>query len=115
MTDLEGIARTRKWAHARFHELGSRVFEAFLRMEEAAFADGALSRKAKELVAVGIAVAQGCASCIQWHVESAARAGASRQEVLEAVEVAMEMGGGQATVSARIALEVMDHVFDDAL
>jgi hypothetical protein len=33
------------------------------------------------------------------------------QEVLEAVEVGMEMGGGPATVSARFALEVMENVY----
>jgi alkylhydroperoxidase/carboxymuconolactone decarboxylase family protein YurZ len=52
-----------------------------------------------------------CESCMQWHIEQAAKAGANQQEVLEAIEVGMEMGGGQATVSARFALEVMEHVF----
>jgi alkylhydroperoxidase/carboxymuconolactone decarboxylase family protein YurZ len=52
-----------------------------------------------------------CESCMQWHIEQAAKAGATQQEVLEAVEVGMEMGGGRATVSARFALEVMDRVF----
>ena len=48
---------------------------------------------------------------MQWHIEQAARDGASMQEVLEAVEVGMEMGGGPATVSARFALEVMESVY----
>ena len=50
---------------------------------------------------------------MQWHIEQAARAGASMREVLEAVEVAIEMGGGPATVSARFALEVMEDVFGE--
>jgi alkylhydroperoxidase/carboxymuconolactone decarboxylase family protein YurZ len=45
---------------------------------------------------------------MQWHIEQAVASGATFEEVLEAVEVAMEMGGGRATVSARFALEVMD-------
>jgi AhpD family alkylhydroperoxidase len=45
------------------------------------------------LIAVGISVAIDCESCMQWHVEQAAKAGASMREVLEAVEVGMEMGG----------------------
>ena len=48
---------------------------------------------------------------MQWHIEQAAAAGATMREVLEAVEVAIEMGGGPATVSARFALEVMEGVF----
>ena len=48
---------------------------------------------------------------MQWHIEQAAAAGASYDELLEAVEVGIEMGGGPATVSARFALQVMDAVF----
>jgi alkylhydroperoxidase/carboxymuconolactone decarboxylase family protein YurZ len=48
---------------------------------------------------------------MQWHIEQAARANASFKEVLEAVEVGVEMGGGPATVSARFALEAMDATF----
>ena len=48
---------------------------------------------------------------MQWHIEQAAQARASFQEVLEAVEVSIKMGGGPATVSARFALEVMEATF----
>jgi len=48
---------------------------------------------------------------MQWHIEQAAKAGAGFREVLEAVEVGIEMGGGPATVSSRFALEVMEQVF----
>ena len=77
-------------------------------MEKAAYADGVLPKKHKELIAIGISVVKDCESCMQWHIEQAAKAGASFEEVLEAIEVAIEMGGGPATVSARFALEVMD-------
>ena len=40
------------------------------------------------------------------------KAGAFMQEVLEAVEVGIEMGGGPATVSARFALEVMESIYN---
>ena len=82
-------------------------------MEEAAFSDGALSKKTKELIAVGISVKIDCESCMQWHIQQAAAAGATMREVLEAVEVGIEMGGGPATVSARFALEVIERVFPD--
>ena len=52
-----------------------------------------------------------CESCMQWHIEQAALAGAVEPEVLEAIEVGMEMGGGPATAHARFALEVMASVF----
>lgn len=111
MDKIEEICRKRKLAHQELLAADSKVYRAFLDMESAAYADGALAKKHKELIAVGISVVTDCESCMQWHIDQAAHAGASRQEVLEAVEVGIEMGGGRATVSARFALDVMDKVF----
>ena len=110
MDTLADISRTRKNAHARLLALKSKVYAAFLEMERATYQDGALAKKHKELIAVGISVAKDCESCMQWHIEQAVAAGASFEEILEAIEVAIEMGGGPATVSARFALEVLDSV-----
>jgi AhpD family alkylhydroperoxidase len=109
---LKEIALKRKKAHAKLVSLESPVYQAFLQMEEATYSDGALPKKAKELIAVGISVVIDCESCMQWHIEQAAQAGATMREVLEAVEVGIEMGGGPATVSARFALEVMEDVYE---
>lgn len=114
MSKLDDISRRRKEAHAKLLALKSRVYEAFLEMERAAFSDGALSKKQKELIAVGISVTTNCESCMQWHIEQAAASGASEREVFEAVEVGIEMAGGPGTVSARFALEVMDSLFSEA-
>ena len=111
MDKLREMSRKRKEAHTKLRKLDSKVYAAFLEMEAAAFRDGALPTKVKELIAVGISVATDCESCMQWHIEQSAAAGASMREVLEAVEVGIEMGGGRATVSARFALEVMESVF----
>ena len=113
MDRLEEITRKRKWAHDKLLSLHSKTYRTSLEMEKATFADGSLSKKIKELIAVGISVVIDCQSCMQWHIEQAARAGASEKEVLEAVEVGIEMGGGPATVSARFALEVMEKVFKE--
>lgn len=108
---LKELSRTRKQMHKRLLDEESEVYRAFVTMEQAAFREGALARKHKELIAIGISVRIDCESCMQWHIEQAAAAGASFKEVLEAIEVGIEMGGGPATVSARFALKVMDSVF----
>ena len=112
MNRLEEIAYKRKKAHTKFMQLKSRVYEKFLELEKAAFSEGALSTKTKELIGVGISVIKDCESCMQWHIQQAAKAGAGMEEVLEAIEVAIEFGGGPATVSARFALEVIEDVFE---
>ena len=111
MNKIESIQRNRKWGYGKMMSMNSKVFKAFMEMDNATYVDGALSKKSKELIAVGISVIINCESCMEWHIREAARDGATKEEVLEAVEVGIEMGGGPATVFARFALEVMDDVF----
>ena len=113
MNELRKLSQRRKAAHQKLLYLDSKVYKAFLDMEEATYSNGALSKMTKELIAVGASVLINCESCMQWHIEQAASAGATLREVLEAVEVGIELGGGHATVSARFALEVMDDVFPE--
>jgi AhpD family alkylhydroperoxidase len=111
MDKIAEIRKARKIANSKLLSLKSKVYERFLQMEEATYSDGALPKKHKELIAIGISVVIDCEPCMEWHITQAAEAGASMKEVLEAVEVGIEFGGGPATVSARFALEVMEHVF----
>ncbi len=113
MERIDQLVRQRKWANGRLMKYDSKVFKIIQQLEEAAFADGALPKKTKELIAVGISVITNCESCMQWHIDQAAKSGATEREILEAVEVAFEMGIGPATVNGRFALEVMDAVFRD--
>lgn len=115
MDELQRMSRRREAAHKRLVDLDSKVYKAFLDVEAAAFSgDHRLSKRHRELIAIGISVVIDCESCMQWHIEQAAASGAGFDEVLAAVEVGIEMGGGPATVSARFALTVMDAVFKDA-
>jgi len=111
---IDELVRKRKKAHKRLQDLKSPVYAAFLEMDRAAYSDGAISRKHKELVAIGISVVINCESCMQWHIDQAAQAGAAEKEVLEAIEVGIELSGGPASAHARFALEVMESVFTPA-
>ncbi|MDR1222098.1 MAG: carboxymuconolactone decarboxylase family protein [Tannerella sp.] len=63
----------------------------------------------KELIAVGISVVLNCESCMEWHIKQLLDEGATENEIIEAIEVGIEMGGGQATVSARFAMNVLEY------
>lgn len=74
------------------------VYDGYRQMHAAAYAAGALDEKAKELIALAIAVSKECDGCIASHARGAARAGATEPEVAEALGVAITMNGGPATV-----------------
>jgi len=85
-----------------------RQMEAFTQLHKSATADGALSRRAKELIALGVAMTQNCDGCIAYHVKDALEAGASAEEIVETIGVVVMMGGGPAVVYGCEALEALD-------
>jgi len=74
------------------------VYEGFGRLHAAAFADGEVDRKTKELIALGISIAVRCDGCIASHAKSAAREKATEKEVAETIGIAIAMSGGPGTV-----------------
>ena len=83
----------------------SEVMKAFAGMAQSATAAGALDAKAKELIALGIAVAVRCDDCIAFHAKAAVQKGATREEVLETLGMAIYMGAGPSVMYASHALE----------
>jgi AhpD family alkylhydroperoxidase len=77
-------------------------------LHRAAVADGALPAATKELMAVAIAITQRCDDCIALHMHDAIRAGATPEQVHEAIGVALLMGGGPASTYATHALTALE-------
>ena len=86
------------------------TMKGFGTMGAAAKKSGALDEKTKEIMALGIAIATRCDSCIGFHVRAAIKAGASREEVAETISVAVMMGGGPAFMYGAKALEAYDQL-----
>ncbi len=98
----------RNKAQAYFQE-ASPAYRAFQELAKQAFRSGALETRVKELIAVAISVMVKCEPCIDHHVREAFQQGATEEQIVEAIEVTFEMGGGPATVQARVALEAIEH------
>ena len=88
-------------------ELAPKQMEAFKAFSQAVFAEGALPGKTKQLIAVAVAHVTQCPYCIRGHTEAALRAGASEQELMEAIWVAAEMRAGGAFAHSALAIDTM--------
>jgi AhpD family alkylhydroperoxidase len=97
------LSRTRR-------ELAPGAAAAFNEFGKAVFADGALSSKTKNIIAVAVAHVTQCPYCIRGHTRAALREGASHQELMEAIWVAAEMRAGAAFAHSIIAISEMDQV-----
>ncbi len=80
----------------------------FARLHKKSVENLALSAKVKELMALAISIAVRCEGCIAYHVHDAVAAGASRQELMEALGVAIMMGGGPALMYAAQAQDAIE-------
>jgi AhpD family alkylhydroperoxidase len=74
------------------------VMSGYRALSTAAMADGVLSSRMKELIALAISITRECDGCISAHARGAARRGASLAEVTEMIGVAISMNGGPGTV-----------------
>lgn len=81
------------------------VMQGFAAISKQATAAGGFSSAQKELIAVAIAVTKGCEDCILYHIDGAKKHGATEADLIEALEVAVEMGGGPAIMYGAKALD----------
>lgn len=90
------------------HKAGGAPLKAFRDLVRAAGTDGALSHKTKELIALAISIAIRCEGCIVFHSRACVRLGIGREEIVEMIGVAVEMGGGPSSVYGAWALACFD-------
>jgi AhpD family alkylhydroperoxidase len=91
-------------------EMGAKipsVITSFNDLHIASIKDGALSTKTKELIALGIAITVRCDGCIAFHVKDALKSGATSEEIMETIGVAILMGGGPSVVYGCEAMEAL--------
>ena len=106
---LELYDETAKW-WAKIQEVLPSVTAARTAFSDEVYKDGALSVKIKRLIALGIALRAGCTRCIIGQTNRAAEAGASKDEVLEAVLVANVMGGSTTGAESWRVVKVLEEL-----
>lgn len=80
----------------------------FGQMAKAAMADGVVSAKHKELIALAIGISKHCGGCIAFHVKALRKLGCSRAELEETLAVCVYMGGGPGLMTVADALSAWD-------
>ena len=84
------------------------IMQALGSMDSAAKSQKALDDKTRELIALAVAATTRCEGCIAIHAKAAAKAGASRAELLETLAVAIALNAGAAAVYSSRILEAFD-------
>lgn len=91
-----------------FRKSQSEVMQGFGQLARASMAEGALSGKTKELIALAIGVTQHCSGCVGFHVKALHKLQCTRAEVEEMLSVCVYMGGGPALMYVAEVLSAWD-------
>ena len=93
-----------------YGKLSPKTMGTYNRLHRVVTEDGALDYKIKELMAFAIAVALRCDACIAYHINASLEAGASDEEIIEAIGVAILMSGGPGVMYGVDALGALDEI-----
>lgn len=106
MSKSEELAELKESLHELVGEAEN--LEQFVGYVQGATAPGALDPKTKELMSLAVGIGVQCEYCVLWHLDGALEAGATREEIIETLEVATLMGGGPAMTYAIHAYEILE-------
>lgn len=90
-----------------------RDMKRFFALDSAAYRDGALDGKTKELLGLVASTVLRCNDCIAYHCDQCVQAGWSREELLDALNVALVVGGSITIPHIRTVWEVVDQLFEE--
>lgn len=106
--DHAGLIQGINESLAPFRKAQPEAMRGFAQLAQASMAEGTLSAKHKELIALAIGVTQRCSGCIGFHVKALQKLGATRNELEEMLAVCVYMGGGPALMYAAETLKAWD-------
>ena len=106
--DYKQITRDISSSLAKLRTEAPEMMKAFSDLASAAPKDGLLDKKTKELIALALGVAARCDGCLGFHTQALAKLGASKQEVVETLGMAVYMGGGPSLMYAADAMSAFE-------
>ena len=83
----------------------------FLRLDSATYEDGALDGRTKELLGLVASAVLRCNDCIDYHLEQCVALGYTKEQLVDAMNVALVVGGSIVVPHARHAMLSIDELF----
>jgi AhpD family alkylhydroperoxidase len=108
LDDLEEFRRYREHMNSRILSAGNLGVKRFFALDNRAYEKGALDTKTKELLGLVASTVLRCNDCVTYHIIRCVQEGASDEELFEALNIALVVGGSITIPHLRRAVEVLD-------
>ena len=112
MSNLEEFHKRRNEGNALISKENNINLNRFLNLDTSAYTDGVISTKNKELIGLACSTVLRCNDCIAYHIEQSHKAGCTKNEIIEALNIALVIGGSIVIPHLRYALEIVNELFD---
>lgn len=113
----KSIAETRLYRteqNDRILNAGMKEFNRFFALDTAAYREGALPVVMKELMGLVGSMVLRCNDCIFYHLDRCVTEGASKEEIMEAMNIALVIGGSIVIPHLRYAFEMLDQLLAES-
>ncbi len=108
MTRVDEFRAYRSQMNERIGEIDHRGIKRFFSLDSAAYRDGALDGKTKELLGLVASAVLRCNDCVDYHLDQCVEAGWTDDELFDALNVALVVGGSIVIPHLRHAVETID-------
>ena len=108
LMDWKGFRQTLMGRIGELGKLSPDSVGGYLMATGAGEKTGHLNEKTRQLISLAVAVTTRCDGCISVHSQKAVQAGATKEEIAEALGVAIAMNAGAALVYSARALDAVD-------
>jgi AhpD family alkylhydroperoxidase len=89
-------------------------FKRFLALDNRTYEEGEVPVKYKEMMGLVGSMVLRCNDCILYHLKTCVKAGCTREELDEAMNIALVIGGSIVIPHLRFALEALDALYSDS-
>lgn len=110
---FEEYRKKRQQGNERLLDTKNLVTKRFVSLDKQAYSDGALPAETKELMALTASMVLRCNDCIDYHLETTVKLGFNREQIDEAIGIAMLIGGSIVIPHARHAAQSLDFLFNE--
>lgn len=112
---LEEFRKIRKAANDKILDLDHLGVKRFFNLDSNTYKDGALSSQTKELLGLVASAVLRCNDCIDYHLEQCAKAGSTKEEIVDALNVALVVGGSIVIPHFRHAIGTLEMLEGEGL
>jgi AhpD family alkylhydroperoxidase len=108
--DLAGFRQERERLNARILERGNLGIKRFFALDERTYDKGALDERTKELLGLVASLVLRCDDCVTYHLTRCAEEGVSDDEIMEAMNVGLVVGGSIVIPHLRRAVATLEQI-----